>query len=501
MRLLLNRLVVKLTVVLAALTGLTCCDGLDGFQPAGAAPSPAAPAPPAPGAIDDPAPPPLIRQQAEMYPEARTGRFVSLADFEDAPAGPAGHLQVAAFSLQPGASLRWQPPIAQFDGHTLLQVAVYAHALRDDLRLTLTGRGRAWRSERMLLHPGWNTVKVDLQQIAAAGELDLSQVDRVSWTFADAAEGVEVYLDDILLIDNRRTYRPHPPGLTLVRQGRSYRLSLPHRPAELTLARGPEGLWRIEPLGGQLQLSAPGQPLPAAGEAIDVLGRRRIGSAEVLEHNGIRVRLGSTWYFPLRAGQWASLQSVPRVRWEHTFYGDGRWVVHGRLVATGRTELGAARVRFPIEVQPASAAAPARAVDVPWRGLRGRGDGLVPAAAAAAEGQMRRYRQAATIRRDLAGDRVFAPGDADRDGYDESQGCYFLAAVKGHCRFTLLADANAPLQQAVVRVAGPWRSAPSAQAAGRPLRTVELLEDGSALLLLEGTHRKPVAVEVTGRPR
>ena len=46
---------------------------------------------------------PLPVQQARAYPETATGRFVSLADFEDAPGSIAGFRQVEQFSVAPGA--------------------------------------------------------------------------------------------------------------------------------------------------------------------------------------------------------------------------------------------------------------------------------------------------------------------------------------------------------------------------------------------------------------
>ena len=48
---------------------------------------------------------PLPIQQSQVYPETVTGRFVSLADFEEAPlAGQPGHAQVRHFTVSPAGS-------------------------------------------------------------------------------------------------------------------------------------------------------------------------------------------------------------------------------------------------------------------------------------------------------------------------------------------------------------------------------------------------------------
>ena len=145
--------------------------------------------------VKPPAPPentpdPLPLQQARAYGETVTGLFVSLVDFEDAHDGPKGHSQVELFSiapsdkrgrrkfvvnitrtgagamevtLGPGASLAFaSPDIHDFTGYTLLTMALYSEALRDDLQVTLVSESGNWTSHRTLLTPGWNNVLVDI---------------------------------------------------------------------------------------------------------------------------------------------------------------------------------------------------------------------------------------------------------------------------------------------------------------------------------------------------
>ena len=96
-------------------------------------------------------------------------------------------------------------------------------------------------------------------------------------------------------------------------------------------------------------------------------------------------------------------------------------------------------------------------------------------------------------------DEAYAPGDSDRDGFDESQGCYFVKATKsGHCRFTIIPPAG-KLVAPVFRVAGPWKDKVRVSAVGLGVQNVTVAADGSALFVLPGQIRYPMAVEVTGK--
>lgn len=161
--------------------------------------------------------------------------------------------------------------------------------------------------------------------------------------FADAAGPVGFNLDDIMLIDNARTIRPTPPGVVLRKSGLGYALTLPGLAGEIRLAQGADGLWRLEGHEAEVRLAGAGEGLAAEGEHLELMGTRRVGQVEVIEHNSIRLRLANTWYFPTRAGQWASL-AVRRIRWEHTFHADGRWVTAGMLNNAGGREISSAGV-------------------------------------------------------------------------------------------------------------------------------------------------------------
>ncbi|NQU74840.1 MAG: hypothetical protein HQ546_00830 [Planctomycetes bacterium] len=96
----------------------------------------------------------------------------------------------------------------------------------------------------------------------------------------------------------------------------------------------------------------------------------------------------------------------------------------------------------------------------------------------------------------LARPNSWATGDADRDGFDESQGCYFARSVGGNCRLEL-SGGTSGLRRPVFRVAGPWTGQVTANCDGKPLRPVVKLDD-SILLVVDDTVTTPAIVEFTG---
>jgi len=468
---------------------------------------------------------PLIVQQAKLYPETAGGRFVSLADFEDVPDGPRGFEQIAHFAVRPegpgaqrkfvvnitrtgvgaleaalpaGAELEFAlPHFHDFTGYTLLLLAVHSRTVRDDLRVTLVSRTGRWRSQRKLLRPGWNHVMVDIRRLTEESGFDVPRVEALRIGLPDAAGGVWLGLDDVLLIDNQRTIEPAPAGVQLRKSGLDYTLSLPGQGEEVSLTQQSDGLWRFGRLGAQVRLAGVGEDLPAEGERLELMGARRIGQVELLEHNRIRLRLANTWYFPKRAGEWASL-AVRTIRWEHTVYGDGRWIVQGTLNNAGGTEISSVGVYLPVEAAWAGGILSDHHILREFSGEVGRWRYLLPPSGPAAKTITRNYLEPGRLAPTIAGQGAFAPGDAARDGFDESQGCYFLAAEAGHCRFTLLPPPEG-LWNPVFLISGRWVGPTYVGSEGLAVRTVVRQPDGSILFLLPGAIRRPAAVEVTGK--
>ena len=113
---------------------------------------------------------------------------------------------------------------------------------------------------------------------------------------------------------------------------------------------------------------------------------------------------------------------------------------------------------------------------------------------------LQNYLKPARILTTLGRKVFFAEGDADRDGFDESQGCYYLGATNGQCRFKIIPPPEGLLNP-VFRIYGPWENKPSVNREGLAVRNVSGLPDGSAVFLLRGKLLRPVFVEVFGKIR
>ncbi|MFW6066463.1 MAG: hypothetical protein ACOC9S_06540 [Planctomycetota bacterium] len=458
---------------------------------------------------------PLAFRQRQAYPEAAGGRFVSLADFEDAPGNP-GHRQVGNFSvsgggsrsftvnvsstgsgamevlLPPGAELRFDlPDIRNFTGYALLSLAVHSDELRDDLQVTLSSPSGEWTSSRRLVRPGWNSVPVDLRRAGRDGELTLTDVRSIRLGFPEAADSVRFVLDDVLLIDNRREISPVPDGLTVLKEGLDYRISMTGRDRDLRLRQSDDGLWRFD---DQQPILALGER-DAAGERLDVLGDRRVGHVELVEHNSIRVRIVSTWYFPGRAGAWASM-SVRKIRWEHTFYSDGRWVCSVDLDAAGAEDFSGLTIRLPSVAAVAGDGRSGIIEEPGFSGPSGRWSYLIGGAGRHRRVHEANYLNPPKITPQRAREDTFAAGDFDEDLFDESQGCFTIFASGGRCRFTVR-PGDEPRANPVFRVVGPWSRPPVVTVAGMRIGDVVLLEDGSALFVLPVALQSGVEVELS----
>lgn len=515
-RFLFHKAPASLRVAACLLAWLSGCQGLDAWN--------ARPAPP-PAPLSQPsAMDPLPMQQHEAYPETVTGLFISLADFEDSPFHPNGSQQVEQFRLlgpselcsrkyaanitrtgagamevhlAPGAQLLFEiPDVHDFRPYTLLSMAVYSDAPRDDLQLTLTSGRGSWTSPRMLLKKGWTTVAVDIQRLKDS--LNMAEVKSMRLAFVDAAGPVRFNLDDILLIDNRREIEPCPPGVTLRKNGLDYSLKLPGAPA-MTLAQSPDGLWRLGDQQPLLELTAPGEPLGAQGqERLSLMGDRRLGDVEVLENNPLRLRMAWTWYFPSRAGEWVSL-AVRHVRWQYTFYADGRWVASTELNDSGGEAAGSLRLRFPAEVAWAEDGRGREMTVSDFSTPIGRWNCLWAPPGPEAGALQDNYLRPAKILPALAQDNAWAPGDRNHDGFDESQGCYYLRAKAGHCRFTIQPPPGG-VQDAAFHIGGRWKAPPQVSSEGLAIRNTVFLPDGSLLFILAGRVTKPTSVEIVGEP-
>ncbi len=473
------------------------------------APPPAPPAPPPAGEA-------VTNQQKAAYPEAAAGTFVSLADFE----GPGADFQAGSFTvvggeggrcalthaaartgrgaleavLPPGGALRFAPADFDLRPYTLLTLALRVEEPRTDLYLAFGGEANA-AAGPFELAIGWNTVEIDVAKVSAP----LSPL-AVNLEFRQAQSPVTLLLDDVLAIDNRRLITPAPEGLTLEKVGLDYVIDYPRRSHPLRLGRDRDGLWRLGAEQPVLQIAPAGKGLAAGdAESIEVMGPPRHGRVELLEANPLRVRLASTWYFPAGPAS-PSAAAGRQIRWEHTFYGDGRWVAHLRYNNSGGAATSAMRLSMPQDVAWGAGRSGRVLLDpefyMPVRRLSFQ-------AALLDEDRdlmLRNYNAAVPLRIALAAAAASAEGDLDHDGFDESEGCYYLQAVGGRCRFAV-APRPGGVVRPIFRIAGPWKAPPAVTCDGQRIRTVVTLADGSILFGLPGRIDKVTAVEIVGEPQ
>ncbi len=482
---------------------------------------------PAAKVYDPMLPDPLPVQHLRAYPEAATGVFLSLADFENAPGAPSGARQIEHFSvlgasgahpkprfvlnitrtgagalavtLPPGARLRYDVPhVHDWSKYNLLSIALHTEAVRDDLQVTLISQAGSYRSPRRLLGGQWSTVLVDLQGLAERADFDMQDIRAVELSLANPGGSVRLGLDDILLIDNRRRLEPTPPGLTLRRRGLDWLVDWQKWDRLLVLHESPDGLYRFKRTQAGLQVLGPDdRPDPAGQENLALLGSDRIGRVRLLETNALRVRLAVDWFFPSRLGQWSSL-GVRQVNWQYTFYADGRWVTHLRINNAG----GAALSRLLVET-PFAAMFPAAETATDHHEIAGLAGPVASSSwqmlsprtpESAAPALRRGYATPGRVRLELGDGDFYAPGDADRDRFDESAGCWDLAAGNGHCRFRLLPPRHG-LQGPVFRIRSVDRPV-SVNLEGLAVRDVVELDGGDILFQLPGRIDQPCWVEI-----
>ncbi len=477
--------------------------------------------------------PALVVQQSRAYPETETGMFISLADFEDVPDGDAGHEQVKYFSiatrdeqgalkfavnitrtgtgalevsLPPRAVCVFRSPqMYDLTGYTLLSIAMYSESLRDDLRVTLVSASGNWSSGRCLIVPGWNNVLVDIQRLVAAKGFDVREVREIRVDFTDSVGYVTFNIDDIMLIDNTRKIANTPGGISLVKKGLDYELTRQvngdHKKSTQThkLLQGADGLWRWQRQPVLSLIAADDSPSASkpAGEKIAALGTRKVGRVEILECNPIRLRIANTWYFPTRSGEWSSL-AIRQVRWEHTFYADGRCVTNMRLNNAGGRKITDVGLSLDEDVTWSDGATGRGQLESGFAGPVIQWSYLSTSNGLLAEAHTREYANPAKCSLEMGTRGDFAGGDRDRNQFDESRGSYTVAASSnGHCRFTLTPPAGG-IANPVIHVKGKWGKKVSANAAGMSLHGLVRFDDGSVLLVIPGQVTRPTRIEVTG---
>lgn len=460
--------------------------------------------------------PPLPILQMRAYDQAITGLFVSLADFETGFDGLPGKDQLRQFSIAPdsgGGGCRFDlnitrtgtgaaaitlapdselvfrlPDINDLRGYTLLSMAVYCATGRDDLSVTLVSDGGQWQSPRQLIQPGWNNVLIDLHRLRDQPQFDLSRVRQVRIGLIDSQSPIALNLDDVLLIDNRRQISPTPPGLSLSQIGLDWRIEFETGRPPITLGQCSDGLWRLGADQALTRLAKPGLALGEGPENLVGMGWRRIGQVKLLEHNEVRLRLASTWNFPVKWGDWPGTASPRSITWEYTFYGDGRCVTQVQFNNAGGQKIGSAGIWLD---SPAA-----------WAGAGILRHQIVPEVTSSVFGW--RYMLA-----DAGNDRILQQLNYLNPGYvvqaqagdgifDPSEGCFRLKGLASRRRFTIYPPPEGLLNP-VFRIEGDWSGYVHVNSLGQTVRNCVTLSDGSVLFVLTGMVTQPTVIEMTGQ--
>lgn len=229
---------------------------------------------------------PVLQRMQRAYPDLQSGRFIVLADFETAaqaellrtvrPDGSAAPDQPVVTILRSRnetgagglrARLADSDTRLLFDGQRsrelalvrdwrpwpLLLMSVYGPDEGVTLELTVTSGPPAalqW-SRSVRIEPGWNLLRFD---VATLGDrIDLADVRSIAWRAPHLDRGLDIYLDDILLVDNTRHVLGQEAGdgeLFALTRGRRIVCGARGR-FELELADGVIVAWR-EPGGDNL---------------------------------------------------------------------------------------------------------------------------------------------------------------------------------------------------------------------------------------------------------
>jgi len=227
-----------------------------------------------------------------------------------------------------------------------------------------------------------------------------------------------------------------------------------------------------------------------------LMGNRMVGHVEVLESNHVRARLVNTWYFPTRAGEWASL-AVRQIRWEHTIYGDGRWVTGLCLNNAGGGPIDTVRLWLVDRVAWSAGATSRDFVVRDFQGPIGRWSFLRPSGQLRDKTLLANHMRPGKIEPLIGAISPSPTGDLNGDGFDESQGCYRIRANGGHCRFRIVPTSEGLLDPAFL-VLGNWPATVVATVQGRAVRRLSRLDDGSVVFTVLGWIRQPTVVEVAG---
>jgi hypothetical protein len=237
--------------------------------------------------------------------------------------------------------------VGDWRDYRLLQTSLYCPLKGLELEIAIGSGSGDEGAEALSLVPlkqGWNLLRLDLSD--AAPVVDLSNVTRLSWRIIELAAPVELFIDDIILADNRTTFSGTPGegegGLYVQQEGRLINVGSPGR-FELGFGNGQIVRWyaldrdrnkSVNLVGSAgalgpipVVLTDPDQvfdeDVPFVSDGFSSLGGLVSARQRIIEANNVVVIVECTWAFP------DSVQDVvdhrtPFQRWTYTIYQTGQ---------------------------------------------------------------------------------------------------------------------------------------------------------------------------------
>ncbi|MBK8913147.1 MAG: hypothetical protein IPM64_00855 [Phycisphaerales bacterium] len=335
---------------------------------------------------------PILVRIGRTYPDCSAGRFLVLADFEtpdqppmfrilargeEPPAGREPSLSILRNRRETGAgglqaTLRSADEQLVFDGtlgdkrslirdwsgRHLLLMSAYGPEGGAPLSVSVhsgTDRPATW-SATLPLRAGWNTLRIDLDELAHV--VDLSDVRRIAWSCP--AGPLELYLDDLIITDNTRFERGEGAAggeLLLYSRGRRLACGVGER-FEVALRDGvisgifAEAGSALTPPGGGGPLIVPlpegwtalreRPPAPDDPRLFESWGGAIQGSQGVVESSAVRLvmqgarRYGAAPGEPGGSAESGAEDRAARSQVRLTVYADGRVFVRLRMDPGGR---------------------------------------------------------------------------------------------------------------------------------------------------------------------
>ncbi|GJM25578.1 MAG: hypothetical protein DHS20C16_19930 [Phycisphaerae bacterium] len=248
------------------------------------------------------------------------------------------------------ADNRYEPTIplaGDWRDFRLLQTSLYCPLQGLELEIAIRSGSGGENAEALSVIPlkqGWNLIRLDLSD--AAPVADLSNVTSLSWRIVELAAPVELFIDDIILADNRTTFSGTPGegdgGLYVQQEGRLINVGSPGR-FELGFGNGQIVRWyaldrdkdkNVNLVGSAgalgpipVVLTDPDKvfdnDIPLVPDGFSSLGGLVSARQRIIEANDVVVIVECTWAFPDSVQEPVD-HRTPFQKWTYSIYQTGQ---------------------------------------------------------------------------------------------------------------------------------------------------------------------------------